>query len=222
MIRLFISFLRKDINVFFIKNNNSYIIFFFYLVLLILFSMGIGPNLDLLSDISISILWNSFFVALILSIDLFFFRDYDNKSINNIKLRPKTLPLYFLSKAFSHWLINTFPIVLNIPMFLILLNINLELIYIILPVFIVSSASLSLLGLLSSVLISSLKQKGTLISFIIMPIYIPNLIFSIDIINKYINNSPFLHSSLFLVVNLLIFITVIPIVSTYIIKNHHY
>lgn len=222
MIRLFISFLRKDINVFFIKNNNSYIIFFFYLVLLILFSMGIGPNLDLLSDISISILWNSFFVALILSIDLFFFRDYDNKSINNIKLRPKTLPLYFLSKAFSHWLINTFPIVLNIPMFLILLNINLELIYIILPVFIVSSASLSLLGLLSSVLISSLKQKGTLISFIIMPIYIPNLIFSIDIINQYINNSPFLHSSLFLVANLLIFIAVIPIVSTYIIKNHHY
>lgn len=222
MIRLLISFLRKDINVFFIKNNNSYIIFFFYLVLLILFSMGIGPNLDLLSDISISILWNSFFVALILSIDLFFFRDYDNKSINNIKLRPKTLPLYFLSKAFSHWLINTFPIVLNIPMFLILLNINLELIYIILPVFIVSSASLSLLGLLSSVLISSLKQKGTLISFIIMPIYIPNLIFSIDIINQYINNSPFLHSSLFLVINLLIFITVIPIVSTYIIKNHHY
>ena len=222
MIRLLVSFIKKDINVFFIKNNNSYIIFFFYLVLLILFSMGVGPNLDVLSDISISILWNSFFVALILSIDLFFFKDYTNKSINNIKLRPKILPLYFLSKAFSHWIINTFPIVLNIPMFLILLNINLDLIYIILPVFIVSSASLSLLGLLSSVLISSLKQKGTLISFIIMPVYIPNLIFSIDVINQYINNSSFIHSSLFLAINLLLFIIVIPIISTYIIKNHHY
>ncbi len=150
----------------------------FFLLVVTLFPLGIGPDPAQLAEFAPGILWIVALLASLMAAEGLFRQDYEDGSLEQLLLSPQPLYLASLTYTTAHWLVTGLPLTLLSPLFAIMLQLPTEA----LPALVLSmglgTAVLSLVGSIGAALTVSLKRGGMLISLIIVPLYIPVLIFA--------------------------------------------
>ncbi|MFQ3786544.1 heme exporter protein CcmB [Halomonas sp. A29] len=149
----------------------------FFAIVITLFPIGISPDPALLAAIAPGLLWVAALLAALLSLDSLFRADYDDGSLEQLLLTPQPLALLALAKVAVHWLLTGLPLALMAPVLGIMLALPAGS-YLVLAISLaLGSASLSLIGAIGAALTVGLSRGGVLLSLLVLPLYIPVLIF---------------------------------------------
>ncbi|MBB3168699.1 heme exporter protein CcmB [Simiduia aestuariiviva] len=149
----------------------------FFVLVITLLPLGIGPEVKQLAAIAPGMIWIVALLATLLSLDAMFRSDWDDGSLEQMLISPHPLPMLVLSKIAVHWLVTGLPLTLLSPLLGLMLSLP-EAGYLPLIVSLfIGSACLSFIGAIGAALTVALRQGGLLISLIIMPFYVPVLIF---------------------------------------------
>ena len=178
MIKNFSKLLNRDIKL--SISNLSIIISYatFFLMSLLIFTFGIGPDIGKLNELYSPIVWVIMLFSIILISENFLINDYRDGSIKELQYLGYSEELIILSKATIMFLILIIPHFFLIPLCSVLLNLNfLELISLSMNI-VLGSPSLILISLISNLLTIQIKQSKILQFVIIMPFYVPLIIFT--------------------------------------------
>lgn len=153
---------------------------FFFLLTISVVPLGIGPDLNLLSRIAPGMLWVALLLSNLLTLDRLFQADQEDGSLDLLLLGPLPLELAVLAKAIAHWLTTGVPLLLAAPVLGLLLNLPIEGFLPLMGAMLVGSPALSLLGAIGAALSIGVKRGGLLISLLVLPLYLPVLIFGVS------------------------------------------
>lgn len=149
----------------------------FFLLVVTLFPLGIGPDPQQLAEFAPGILWIVALLASLMAADGMFRQDYEDGSLEQLLLSPQPLYLSSLAYTFAHWLLTGLPLTLLSPLFATMLQLPAAALPALVLSMLLGTAILSLIGSIGAALTVSLKRGGMLISLIIVPFYVPVLIF---------------------------------------------
>lgn len=156
----------------------------FFLIVVVLVPFGVGPQSALLAKIASGILWLGALLACLLSLDRIFALDWEDGSLDLLATAPVPMEAAVTVKALAHWLTTGLPLVLAAPVFGLLLNlpgagygplvISLAL----------GTPALSVIGTFGAALTVGIKRGGLLLSLLVLPLYVPTLIFGAEVARR--------------------------------------
>ena len=151
----------------------------FFVIAVTLFPLGIGPELGLLSRIAPGAVWVAALLAALLPLDRLFVADHEDGSLEQLMLG--TLPLEFvvLAKTVAHWLTTGLPLAAAAPILALLLNMSTDGLVILIVSLLLGTPILSLIGAVGAALTVGLRRGGALIALLVLPLYVPVLIFGV-------------------------------------------
>jgi heme exporter protein B len=181
----------------------------FYLVVVSLMPLGLGPDLKLLGRIAPGVLWIGLLLAALLSLPRLFEVDAEDGSLDALGLGPLPLELVCLAKAAAHWLTTCVPLCIAAPVLGLLLNLDIEAYPALAATLLAGTPALSLLGSAGAALTLKARRGGVLIALLVLPLYIPTLIFGIAAISAVVTPpgsflSPFLMTAAVSLVSLVV------------------
>lgn len=150
---------------------------FFFVVVASLFPLGIGPEAALLLRMAPGVLWVSALLAAMLSLQRLFATDYADGSLEQMVLSPTPLGLLVAAKALSHFLLSGLPLVLMAPVMGIQYGLDGRALGVLMLSLLLGTPTLSLVGSIGAALTLGVRGAGVLVSLLILPLYIPVLIF---------------------------------------------
>ncbi len=151
----------------------------FFLTVLVLMPLGIGPDVALLQRIAAGTLWIALLLSVLLSADRIFEPDHDDGSLEIMVLGPLPLELIVVAKAAAHWLVTALPMAIAAPFLGLLLNLDPNLLLPLGLAMLLASLALSLLASLVAAVTVGLRRGGLLLSILMLPLYVPALIFGV-------------------------------------------
>ncbi|HHN73480.1 MAG TPA: heme exporter protein CcmB [Thermopetrobacter sp.] len=154
--------------------------FGFFLTVIVLLPIGIGPDQALLSRIAPGALWIALLMSVLLSADRIYTADFEDGSLEVLALGPAPLEVVALAKALAHWLTAGLPLAVAAPLLGFLLNLDAALVPTLAGAMILGSVALSMLAALGAAITVGLRKGGLLISLLILPLYIPLMIFGVS------------------------------------------
>jgi heme exporter protein B len=149
----------------------------FFVMVVSLFPLGLGPAPDRLAEFAPGILWIVALLSNLLTSDAVFRSDFEDGSLEQLLLSPQPLYLSVLAYIAAHWLITGLLLALVSPVFALMLNLPAQAIVALFLSLMLGTAVLSLVGCIGAALTVGLKRGGMLISLLILPLYMPVLIF---------------------------------------------
>ncbi|AQU83378.1 heme exporter protein CcmB [Halomonas sp. 'Soap Lake  len=149
----------------------------FFALVITLFPIGISPDPELLAVIAPGLLWVAALLAALLSLDSLFRSDYEDGSLEQLLLAPQPLAALGLAKVAVHWLLTGLPLALMAPLLGIMLSLPTGSYAVLALSLALGTASLSLIGAIGAALTVGLARGGVLLSLLVLPLYIPVLIF---------------------------------------------
>ncbi|WP_129140796.1 heme exporter protein CcmB [Modicisalibacter coralii] len=149
----------------------------FFALVITLFPLGISPDPERLAAIAPGLLWVAALLATQLSLDALFRGDHDDGSLEQLLLAPQPLPALVLAKVAVHWLLTGAPLALMAPLLGLFLSLPAGSYGVLAISLALGSASLSLIGAIGAALTVGLARGGVLLSLLVLPLYIPVLIF---------------------------------------------
>jgi heme exporter protein B len=160
---------------------------FFFIIVVSLFPLGIGPETQLLRSIAPGVVWVAALLASMLSLGRIFANDYHDGTLEQMLLTPQPLFLVVLGKVFAQWLVSEVPLVLIAPLIGIQFDLPLETLVILCLSLVIGTPVLSLIGSIGAALTLGLRGGGVLIALLILPLYVPVLIFGAGAVDASIN-----------------------------------
>ena len=151
----------------------------FFVIAVTLFPLGVGPELGLLSRIAPGAIWVAALLAALLSLDRLFVADHEDGSLEQLMLGSLPLELVVLAKTVAHWLTTGLPLAVAAPVLALLLNISTDGLVILIVSLLLGTPILSLIGAVGAALTVSLRRGGALIALLVLPLYVPVLIFGV-------------------------------------------
>jgi heme exporter protein B len=150
---------------------------FFFVIVVSLFPLGIGPETQLLRSIAPGVVWVAALLASMLSLGRVFANDYQDGTLEQMLLTPQPLYLVVLGKVFAQWLVSEVPLVLVAPLIGVQFDLAPNTLRILFVSLLIGTPILSLIGSIGAALTLGLRGGGVLIALLILPLYIPVLIF---------------------------------------------
>jgi heme exporter protein B len=179
---------------------------FFFVIVVSLFPLGIGPETQLLRSIAPGVVWVAALLASMLSLGRVFQNDYQDGTLEQMLLTPQPLYLVVLGKVLAQWLVSEVPLVLIAPLVGVQFDLAADTLLILFVSLLIGTPILSLIGSIGAALTLGLRGGGVLIALLILPLYVPVLIFGAGAVDASITGmSPQAHLYLlgaFLVVSL--------------------
>jgi heme exporter protein B len=156
----------------------------FFLIVVVLVPFGVGPNSSLLSKIAPGILWLGALLACLLSLDRIFALDWEDGSLDLLATAPLPLEAIVSVKALAHWLTTGLPLVIAAPVFGVLLNLPAAGYGPLVLSLLIGTPALSVIGTFGAALTVGLKRGGLLLSLLVLPLYVPTLIFGAEMARR--------------------------------------
>ena len=156
----------------------------FFVIAISLFPLAISPEAHTLSNIGPGVIWVTCMLSVLLSLNALFHYDFDNGVLEQMVISPFSLSLMLLAKITAHWLLTGLPIILLSPLMGMVLFLDIDSIYILMLTLLLATPSLSLIGAIGASLIVGIKNSGMLLSLLILPLYIPILIFATSAVSQ--------------------------------------
>ncbi|MCL1125940.1 heme exporter protein CcmB [Shewanella surugensis] len=179
----FLTVLLRDLHVAVRHRSDIFNPLLFFVLVIILFPLAIGPEPQTLSRIASGIIWVAALLSSMLSLERLFKADHLDGSLEQMLLSPHPLTLLVLAKVFAHWLLTGVPLILIAPLLAVLLHLDDQSYQALLMTLALGTPILSLLGAIGAALTVGLPKGGVLLSLLILPLYIPVLIFSTSAID---------------------------------------
>jgi len=172
------SVLVRDLRIAARRRSDALNPLLFLLMVVTLFPLGVGPGPDILARIAPGIIWVAALLATLLGLDRLFKDDYNDGSLEQLCLLPQPLAFTLTAKVAAHWLLSGLPLVILSPVLALLLNLPLDAWWALALTLLLGTPALSALGAIGAALTLQLQRGGTLISLILLPLFIPLLIFA--------------------------------------------
>lgn len=150
---------------------------FFFVVMTSLFPLGIGPEPVLLRTIGPGVLWVGALLATMLGLQRLFAADHADGTLEQMALSPASLPLMVLGKTFAHWLVAGLPLVVLAPVLGVQFDLDGASLVVLMLGLLIGTPVLSLVGSVGAALTLGVRGGGALLSLLVLPLYIPTLIF---------------------------------------------
>jgi heme exporter protein B len=151
----------------------------FFVLTVILFPFGVGPEPELLQRIASGVVWVTALLASLLSLDRLFLADYEDGSLEALALMPLPLEAQVVAKCLAHWLVTGLPLTLMAPVLALLLHLAAESYPALVLGMALGTPTLSLIGAIGASLTLGARRGGVLLSLLVLPLYIPVLIFGV-------------------------------------------
>ena len=156
----------------------------FFLIVTVLVPFGVGPQSDILARIAPGILWVGALLACLLSLDRIFALDFEDGSLDLLATAPVPLEGVVAMKALAHWLTTGLPLTLAAPGLGVLLNMPSGAYLWLLVTLGLGTPALSYIGTFGAALTVGLKRGGLLLSILVLPLYVPTLIFGAEALRR--------------------------------------
>lgn len=156
----------------------------FFLIMAVLVPLGVGPEPDILARIAPGILWVGALLACLLSLDRIFALDFEDGSLDLLATAPVPLEGVVSIKALAHWLTTGLPLVLVSPVLGLLLYLPPQAYIWLVVSLALGTPALSVIGTFGAALTVGLKRGGLLLSLLVLPLYIPTLVFGAEVVAR--------------------------------------
>ena len=169
---------KRDLLIAFRRRSEIIHPIIFFVMVISLFPLAIGDDKALLQKIAPAIIWVTALLATMLSLDNLFRSDFEDGSLEQMTLLKTPLSFLVTAKIMAHWVITGLPLILITPLLAVLLYMPSESISMLLLTLLLGTPTLSLIGAVGIALTVGLRQGGVILSLLILPLYIPVLIFA--------------------------------------------
>jgi heme exporter protein B len=156
----------------------------FFLIVTVLVPFGVGPDTGILREVATGVLWVGALLACLLSLDRIFQLDYEDGSLDLLVTSPLPLEGLVAVKALAHWLTTGLPLTLLAPVLGVLLNLDPAGFVWLVVSLAVGTPALSMIGTFGAALTVGLKRGGLLLSLLVLPLYVPSLIFGAESVRR--------------------------------------
>lgn len=174
---LFTTVVRRDVLLAFRRRADVLTTLFFFVMVTALYPLGVGPDPDLLRTMAPGILWVGALLAAMLSLGRLFSLDHADGTLEQMVLAPEPLTVIVVGKVVAHWLVAGLPLVLLAPLLAVPFDLPAPSIGILSLSLLLGTPVLSLVGAIGAALTLGLRGGGVLIALLVLPLYIPVLIF---------------------------------------------
>lgn len=152
----------------------------FFLILVVLVPFSVGPQSALLSSIAPGVLWLGALLACLLSLDRLLALDFEDGTLDVLATAPLPLEAALAVKGLAHWITTGLPLVLAAPFLGILLNMPVQGFFWLVFSLVLGTPALSMIGCFGAALTVGIKRGGLLMSLLVLPLYVPTLIFGAE------------------------------------------
>ena len=179
-----IPLLRRDVLLAFRSGGGFGLSLAFFLIVVTLVPFGVGPETGILAEIAPGILWLGALLACLLSLDRIFQLDFEDGSLDLLATSPLPLEGVVAVKGLAHWLVTGLPLTLAAPVLGLLLNLPGPAYGWLALSLAAGTPALSFLGAFGAALTVGLKRGGLLLSLLVLPLYVPTLIFGAETVRR--------------------------------------
>ncbi|OOH89642.1 heme exporter protein CcmB [Pasteurellaceae bacterium 15-036681] len=179
---MILTIIQRELTIAFRKPAEILNPLWFFLIIITMFPLLMGPNPELLSKIASGTAWVAAVLSALLSFERLFRDDYLDGSLEQLMLLPTGLPQVALAKVIAHWLLTGLPLILLSPIAAILLSLETNVWFALVLTLLLGTPILSCLGAIGVALTVGLRKGGTLLSLLILPLFLPVLIFAASVL----------------------------------------
>ena len=177
---LMLALIRRDLTLSMRQGGGAGTALGFFLTVVVLLPIGIGPDQALLARIAPGALWIALLLSVLLSADRIFQQDYEDGSLDIMTMGPVPFEMVALAKAVAHWLSTSLPLAVAAPLLGFLVNLEAAAILPMSVAMVLGSVALSLLASIGAAVTVGLRRGGLLVSLLVLPLYVPVLIFGLS------------------------------------------
>lgn len=181
----FFAIIHRDLLLVMRRKSEVLTALFFFVVVTSLFPLGIGADGALLRKIAPGVLWVAALLSTLLGLQRMFAADYLDGALEQLILTPQSLVLLVSGKIAAHWLVSGLPLVLLAPIIGIQFDLDASSLYVLMASLLLGTPVLSLLGSIGAALTLGVRGGSVLMSLLILPLYVPVLIFGAGAVYAY-------------------------------------
>lgn len=190
VLQLFWVTLKRDLVLAYRRKSELINPLIFFLIVVSLFPLGVSPESGFLAEIAPGLVWVAALLATLLSMEALFRADFEDGSLEQLLLSPQPLFLVVLAKVFAHWLMSGVALTLVAPVLGVILFLPAEGMPGLMLSLLLGTPTLSLIGAIGAALTVGLRRGGVLISLLVLPLYIPVLIFGSSAVQAAVTGLP--------------------------------
>ena len=183
----FMAVLKRDLKLSAAQGGGLGLAIGFFLIVVSLFPFGIGPDLKLLARVAPGILWIALLLSILLSLDRLFQADFEDGSLEQLVTGRSPLELIIVAKVLAHWLTTGVPLILATPVLGFFLNLDEKAFGILVLSMLIGTPALNFVGAAGAALTVGIRRGGLLLSLIVLPLYVPVLVFGVSAIQATIS-----------------------------------
>lgn len=188
--RRFVRLVQCDLRIALRQGSGSFTVLAFFAVTVLIFPFAVGPDSEILSRVGAGIVWVVALLATLLSLDRLFATDYEDGRLELLMLAPVPLEAVVLAKCLAQWLVTGLPLLLLAPLLALMLNMEASGLAVLILAMLLGTPFLLLVGAIGAALTLGLRRGGVLLSLIVLPLYVPVLIFGVSAVNAAIAGEP--------------------------------
>ncbi len=206
----FLAIIRRDVTLLLRQGGGAGAALGFILAVLVLVPLSIGPDQILLQRLAPGIMWLTLLLAVLLTAERIYAQDLEDGALDVLAMQALPLEASCLAKTLAHWFGVSLPLAVISPFLGILLNLDMSNLGILLVSMLLGSLALSLLASIGAAVTAGLRRGGLLISLLVLPLYVPVMIFGVSTTAALASPSGSLPSLLILLAITLIALVVSP------------
>ncbi len=197
MLRLLRAVISRDLRLAMRRQADIVAAMFFFIIVVSLFPLGVGPEPAQLRRLAPGVLWVAALLASMLSLPRLFADDHRDGTLEQLALAPQPLGLIVLAKVIAHWLVAGLPLVLLAPVLGIQFDLGADALAVLTLSLLLGTPALSGIGAIGAALTLGVRGGGVLLSLLVLPLYIPVLIFGAGAVDATVSGlGPQAHLSL--------------------------
>lgn len=211
LIHAMAALIRRDLTLAFRHRGEMANPVLFFAMIVTLYPLGVSPDPELLRTVAPGVIWIAALLAALFSLENLFRSDFDDGALEQMALSPQPLALLVVARVFAHWLVSGLPLLLLAPLLALQLNLNAAAIEALLATLALGTPLLSLVGAIGVALTVGLRRGGMLLTLLVMPLYIPVLIFATNAVSAAGAGMPIEGQLYFLAALLVLALTLAPL-----------
>lgn len=177
MLKLIAAVVVRDLRLALRRRADIVSALFFFIIVVSLFPLGVGPEPALLRQLAPGVLWVAALLATMLSLPRLFADDHRDGSLEQLALAPQPLALIVVGKVLAHWLVSGLPLALLAPVLGLQFDLSNDALWVLTGSLLIGTPALSGIGAIGAALTLGVRGGGVLLSLLVLPLYIPVLIF---------------------------------------------
>jgi heme exporter protein B len=205
------ALIRRDLTLVWRRRGDALNPLLFAIIVVALFPLALGPEPDVLRRIAAGAVFVALLLSGLLALDTLFRGDYEDGSLEQLVLSPHPLSLLLACKIVVHWLTTALPLLIVAPLLAEMLNLPHAVLPVLLAALALATPLLSLIGAVCVALTVGMRRSGMLLALLVLPLYVPVLIFGAGASNAAQAGLPFAAPLLWLGAGLVLSIVLAPL-----------